>query len=66
MHRKHRMRGQYYTVYDIDTDELIIQGTVSQVCERLDITKSNVSRAVNKNQIVRRKYMIYCEEQKCT
>lgn len=62
MEGKRRVRDGFYTVYDIDTDELIIGGTVDDICERLDITKSNVSKAANTNQVVRRKYMIYYEE----
>ena len=62
MNRKRRIRGAYYSVYDIRTDELIINGTVEQVCNRLDITKSTVSKAVKNDSIVRRRYRIYYEE----
>lgn len=57
-----RPRGAWYSVYDINTDELIISGTVEQICNRLDITKSTVSKAVSKQSIVRRRYRIYYDE----
>lgn len=56
-----RMRNAYYYVYNNDTDELVICGTVKEVCGRLDITKSTVSKAVNNKSLVRRRYRIYYE-----
>ena len=58
---KRRMRNAYYYVYNIFTDELVIGGTVKEVCARLDITKSNVVQAVKNERLVRRKYRIYYE-----
>lgn len=58
-----RMRNAYYYVYDIHTDELVIGGTVKEVCDRLDITKSNVVQAVKNHRLVRRKYRIYYEDE---
>lgn len=55
------MRNAYYYVYNIFTDELVIGGTVKEVCARLDITKSNVVQAVKNERLVRRKYRIYYE-----
>ena len=60
---KPRKRYSYYSVYNIETDELVIQGYVYQICKRLDITKSTVSKAVTHNSIVRRKYRIYYDEE---
>ena len=47
-----------YIVYDID-DNFIMEGTSEQVCIRLDIVKSTISKAVRTCGIVRRKYRIY-------
>ena len=47
-----------YIVYDID-DNFIMEGTSEQVCIRLDIVKSTISKAVKTGGIVRRKYRIY-------
>lgn len=58
-----RQRNGWYSVYDIHTDELIISGTVDQICTRLDITKSTVSKAVSNQSVVRRRYKIYYEEE---
>ena len=57
---KHRRTyNSYYSVYDIHTDELVICGTVADICKRLDITKSTVCRAVTESSTVRRRYRIY-------
>lgn len=60
---KRRHRDAYYSVYNIETDELVIQGYVKQICKRLDITKSTVSKAVTRGSVVRRKYRIYYDEE---
>ena len=57
-----KIKNAYYYVYDIHTDELIICGIVKDVCARLDITKSTVSKAVKKGSVVRRRYKIYYED----
>lgn len=57
-----RLKNGYYSVYNIETDELVIQGTVHQICKRLDITKSAVSKAVTRDSRVRRRYRIYYDE----
>ena len=57
-----RIRNAWYSVYNIMTDELVIQGEVKDICKRLDITKSAVSKAVTRGTIVRRKYRIYYDE----
>lgn len=57
------MRNAYYYVYNNETDELVIYGTVKQVCDRLDITKSTVSKAVKNGTLVRRRYRIYYEDE---
>jgi Arc/MetJ family transcription regulator len=56
---KRKLRDAEYSVYNIHTDEFVMQGTVRQICNRLDITKSTVCRAVDNNSVVRRKYRIY-------
>lgn len=56
---KRKIREGTYSVYRIDNDEMIICGTVREICERLDITKSCVSKAVKNHSVVRRKYRIY-------
>lgn len=61
--QKRRIRNSYYSVYNIETDELVIQNTVENICKRLDITKSTVSKAVKNDSIVRRKYKIYYDEE---
>lgn len=62
--QKQRYRNAWYSVYNIETDELVIQGEVKDICKRLDVTKSTISKAVTNNSIVRRRYKIYydCDE----
>ena len=52
--------SENYIVYK--GDELILRGSVKDICSRLDITPSCVCRAVKDNNLVRRKYRIYYDE----
>lgn len=49
---------KHYIVYTID-DEFVLEGNSYQVCKRLDIVKSTISKAVKNGWVVRRKYRIY-------
>lgn len=58
--KEKRYKNRFYCVYNLE-DELVICGTVKQICERLDITKSCVSKAIKNKSLVRRRYTIYPE-----
>ena len=56
---KRRLKNAYYSVYDINTDEFVMGGTVAEICDRLDIVKSTVCKAITNDSIVRKRYRIY-------
>lgn len=56
--KKGRPKNAYYSVYDLE-DNIIITGEICDICKRLDIVKSTVSKALKNNSIIRRKYKIY-------
>ncbi len=52
----------HYIVYDLQ-DNYIFEGTCKEICHRLDITKSAITKAVQNKAIVRRKYKIVLDEE---
>ena len=53
--------SENYKVYDLN-NKLIFEGTVKDICYELDITASNISKAIRTGQLVRRKYRIKYED----
>ena len=53
--------SENYKVYDLN-NKLIMKGTVKDIAYKLDITISNISKAVRTGQKVRRKYRIVYED----
>lgn len=49
--------SEHYKVYDLN-NKLIFEGTVKDISYELDITPSNISKAIRTGQKVRRKYRI--------
>lgn len=56
--RKGRPKNAYYSVYDLD-DNIIITGEIADICRRLDVVKSTITKALNDNRLIRRRYHIY-------
>lgn len=56
--RKGRPKNAYYSVYDLD-DNIIITGEIADICRRLDVVKSTISKALKYGHLIRRKYHIY-------
>jgi len=50
----------HYVIYDLE-DNYIMEGTCDQICKRLGIVKSTITKAVKNEHVVRRKYRIYKE-----
>lgn len=55
-------KSSYYYVYDKD-DHLVMCGELQEVCKWINITKSNVTRAVRKKHLVAKNYRIYREDE---
>lgn len=53
---------KHYIVYDLD-DNYLFEGTCKDICYKLDITKSTITKAVKKESIVRRKYKIVLDKE---
>ena len=53
----------WYNIYKVngDDEEFYFSGTAADVCERLDIVKSTITKAIKENHLVRRKYKIYLQ-----
>lgn len=56
--KKRRPKNAYYSVYDLD-DEIIITGEICDICKRLDVVKSTITKALDNDSVIRRKYRIY-------
>lgn len=52
----------HYIVYDLQGNYLF-EGTCKEVCHKLDITKSTITKAIQNNSIVRRKYTITLDKE---
>ncbi len=53
---------KHYIVYDLE-DNYLFEGTCKDICYKLDITKSTITKAVKKESIVRRKYKIVLDKE---
>ena len=53
--------SENYKVYDL-SNKLVYEGTVKDICYKLDITASNICKAIRTGQKVRRKYRIVYED----
>ena len=58
--RNRRPRNAYYIVYDLK-DNIIMVDEIYNICERLDVVKSTITKALNNGSLIRRKYRIYPE-----
>ena len=55
-----RSKNAFYVVYD-ENDEIVMVGEICDICQRLDVVKSTITKALNNNSIIRRRYRIYPE-----
>ena len=55
-----RSKNAFYVVYD-ENDEIVMVGEICDICKRLDVVKSTITKALNNNSIIRRRYRIYPE-----
>ena len=55
-----RSKNAFYVVYD-ENDEIVMVGEICDICKRLDVVKSTITKALNNNSVIRRRYRIYPE-----
>lgn len=55
-----RSKNAFYIVYD-ENDEIVMVGEICDICKRLDVVKSTITKALNNNSVIRRRYRIYPE-----
>ncbi len=52
----------HYIVYDKEGNYLF-EGTSKEICKKLDITKSTITKAIQRKSVVRRKYYIMLDKE---